>query len=250
MKIVKHDKRILKTVIATVVLLAAFFVQGAVVVMGGIVGTKSALIRGVIIWTLVILTLCYYGIRYKGFSRLGFVRMEKGAAKRLLYFAPLLVIAFSHFTAGFDMSEGIKFAMANVIFTLSIGMAEEIYFRGIICNIWLDEGSVKAMLVSAILFALCHLLNMAGGASVTATILQICFAFIYGLVFALIFTAGKSIVPCVLLHSLHDFCSFISADGSLNFNILLGSIQVVILIFYLIYLVNTVVRKDKTNESI
>src|SRR3712207_8161866 len=31
-----------------------------------------SLIRGAIIWTLVILTLCYYGIRYKGFSRLGF----------------------------------------------------------------------------------------------------------------------------------------------------------------------------------
>ena len=176
--------------------------------------------------------------------------MEKGAAKRLLYFVPLLVIAFSHFTAGFDMAEGLKFAMANIFFTLSIGMAEEIYFRGIICNMWLEKGIVKAMFVSAILFALCHLLNMAGGACVTATFLQICFAFIYGLVFALIFATGKSIVPCVLLHSLHDFCSFISADGSLTFNILLGSIQVVILIVYLIYLVNTVVRKGKTNESI
>lgn len=246
----KHDRKILKTVIATVVLLAAFFVQGAVVVMGGIAGTKSALIRGAVIWALVILTLCYYRIRYKGFSKLGFVRMEKGAAKRLLCFVPLLVIAFLHLTAGFDTAEGLKFAVANIFFTLSIGMAEEIYFRGIICNMWLEEDRVKAMLISAALFALCHLLNMAGGASVTATVLQICFAFIYGLVFALIFAAGKSIVPCVLLHSLHDFCSFISADGSLRFNILMGAIQVVILIIYLIYLVNTVVRKSKTNESI
>ncbi len=104
---------------------------------------------------------------------------------------------------------------------------------------------VKAMLISAVLFGLCHLLNIAGGASLTATALQICFAFLYGLVFALLFTVGKSIVPCVLLHALHDFCSFISADGSITFHIVLGSIQFVILILYFAYLLKTSVQNKK-----
>lgn len=235
----KKDKRIIKTVIATMVLLIAFFVQGAVVVMWGISGVNSALYRGCIIWTLVILTLLYYSLKYKSLSILGFVRMEKGTAKRLLFFIPLFVIAFSHFIAGVDSGIGIKFGLANIFFTLSIGMAEEIYFRGIICNMWLEKGIVKAMVVSAVLFGLCHLLNIAGGASLEATALQICFAFIYGLVFALLFAVGKSIVPCVFLHALHDFCSFISADGSMTFNIVLGSIQFVILMIYFAYLLKT-----------
>ena len=102
MEIEKKDKRIIKTVIATLVLLIAFFVQGAVVVMWGITGVNSALYRGGIIWTLVILTLLYYALKYKSLNKLGFVRMEKGTAKRLLFFIPLFVIAFSHFMAGFD----------------------------------------------------------------------------------------------------------------------------------------------------
>ena len=54
METAKKDKRIIKTVIATMVLLIAFFVQGAVVIMWGIFGVNSALLRGDIIWTLVI----------------------------------------------------------------------------------------------------------------------------------------------------------------------------------------------------
>ena len=72
----KKDKRIIKTVIATMVLLIAFFVQGAVVIMWGISGVNSALLRGGIIWTLVILTLLYYALKYKSLSILGFVKKQ------------------------------------------------------------------------------------------------------------------------------------------------------------------------------
>lgn len=232
----KKERLVLKTIIASVVLLLFFFVQGAIVVINNIEGIPSVLIRGAVIWCLVVITLIFYFVKDKGLSKLGFVKMEKGAAKRLLYFVPLLLISFSHFTAGFDLGEGIKFILANIFFTMAIGMAEEIYFRGIICNMWLKKGVVKAMLISAVLFGICHLLNIAGGASLPATILQICFAFVYGMVFALLFTVGKSIVPCVLLHALHDFCCYISADASMNFNIILGAVQFVILIAYFVYL--------------
>lgn len=241
-------KRIIKTIIATMILLIAFFVQGAVVVMGQIEGVNAALIPGSIIWVLVIMTICYYAIKYRGLSKLRFSKMEKGTGKGLLYFIPLLAIAFSHFTAGFVSEMDIRLFLAKLFFTLAIGMAEEIYFRGIILNIWLEKGIVKGMLISSVLFGLCHLLNIAGGASIEATVLQICFAFVYGMVFALIFAIGKSIVPCILLHALHDFCSFISADVSLKFNVILGSIQFVTLIVYFIYLLWKTFCKDKRTQ--
>ena len=244
----KNSRLILKTVVASFVLLAAFFVQGAVVVINKIDGAESALIRGGIIWGLVIVTLLFLLIKNKSLSGLGFVKIEKGAAKRLLYFVPLLIIAFSHFTEGLELGNGIEFVLANIFLTVAIGMAEEIYFRGIICNMWLEAGTMKAVLISSVLFGLCHFLNIAGGASVAATILQICFAFVYGLVFALLFAIGKSIVPCVLLHALHDFCSFMSMDGSLQFEIVLGAIQFVIIVGYLIYLVKK--AKAVTKQSL
>lgn len=79
-------------------------------------------------------------------------------------------------------------------------------------------------------------MNIAGGAGMLATLLQICFAFIYGLVLALIFIKSGSLIPCILLHALHDMCSFISADGTVTVNVVLGAVQTLILVMYLIYL--------------
>ena len=51
-----QERIILKTAIAMLVLLLFFFAQGAIVVITGIDGIPSALIRGAVIWELVIIT--------------------------------------------------------------------------------------------------------------------------------------------------------------------------------------------------
>lgn len=83
-----------------------------------------------------------------------------------------------------------------------------------------------------------HILNVAGGADLLATILQICFAIVYGMVFTLIFIEGNSLIPCVLLHALHDFCSFISAEGAMQSDMILGAVQFVILLAYFLYMLH------------
>ena len=236
MKMKRKDRIVLKTAGAMLVLLLFFFAQGAIVVITGIEGVPSALIRGAVIWGLVIITLAYYIIRFKGISKLGFHGAEKGAAKRMLYFVPLLLIAFSPFAAGINLNGGAAFILANFFLTLGIGMAEEIFFRGIICGLWLKHGTIKAMIISSVLFGFSHLLNIAGGAEVGETVLQICFALVYGMVFALIFAESGSLLPCVLLHALHDFCSFISGEASAQFEIFLGAVQFIVLLVYFLYL--------------
>ena len=245
----RKDRIVLKTALAMFVLLLFFFAQGALVVITGIDGVPSALIRGAVIWGLVAVTLAYSVIRYKGISKLGFRGAEKGAAKRMLYFSPLLLIAFSPFAAGVDWNGEAPFLFANLFLTLGIGMAEEIFFRGIICGLWLKHGTVKAMILSSILFGLSHILNIAGGAKLGETLLQICFALVYGMVFALIFAESGSIIPCVLLHALHDFCSFISGDGSAQFEVVLGAVQFIVLLAYFIYLLRVTARKGEREQA-
>lgn len=245
MKSQRKDRLVLKTMGVMLVVMLFFFTQGAVVVINQMEGIPSILIRGAIIWALASVALIYHLIRYKAVEKLGFRKMEGGAGRSVLYFVPLFLIAFSHLTAGLALEEGAAFVLANLFLTLAIGMAEEIYFRGILCSMWQGRGVVKAMLVSSILFGFCHLLNVMGGASLGATALQICFAFVYGMVFALIFMIGKSLLPCVLLHALHDLCSFLSADASLPFTIILGSVQFVILLAYFVYLL---MKQKKTNH--
>ena len=81
----RKDRIVLKTAGAMLVLLLFFFAQGAIVVITGIEGIPSALIRGAVIWGLVIITLANSIIRYKGISKLGFRSAEKGAAKRMRF---------------------------------------------------------------------------------------------------------------------------------------------------------------------
>ena len=66
----KKDRTGLKTAVALMLLLLFFFVQGAIGVITKIEGVQSAIVRGTVIWSLVVITLAYYMIRYRGISML------------------------------------------------------------------------------------------------------------------------------------------------------------------------------------
>ena len=68
----------------------------------------------------------------------------------------------------------------------------ELYFRGIICNIWKDNEK-KAIIISSVLFGMSHILNVMGGADLAETLLQIAFAFTYGVIMAYVILRTKSI---------------------------------------------------------
>ena len=229
----EKDRTIIKTVLAALALLFFFFLQGAVVVMNEIEGARSALIRGGIIALAALAAIVYSLIKHKNLSAIGFRRPEPGSAKKLLFYIPLLVIALSALVVGVDFEKGGGFLSANLFLALCVGFAEEIYFRGVICNLWLEKSVKKAVLISAVLFGICHLMNVLGGAGLTETILQIFFALAYGVAFALVFIVSKSIWPCILLHAFHDACSFLSVDGSVRANIVIGAFQFVVMLAYI-----------------
>lgn len=238
-------RRIIKTILAMGILLLAFFAQGAAVVVNDLEGIESAVVRGSVLWGLASVAIAFCCMKYKRLSLLGFFRANYPSVKQLYYFIPLIVIALLHFACGIDVDGGMGLIFANLFLVLGIGFCEEICFRGIICNLWLKKGEKTAIMVSSILFAICHLMNLAGGADMIATILQICFAFVYGVVFALIFIVCHSVWPCILLHSLHDFCSFVSVEGNGVENIVLGGIQFIILVCYAAVIVK---RKSKATN--
>ena len=231
------DHRTLKTILAMGVLLLVFFLQGAVVAIGDLDGIASAVVRGAIIWGLALITTVFYLMRHKRLDFLGFAKPRRGAFKRLYYFVPPIAVALAGLSFGVDADIGFGMLFANLFLTLGIGFCEELYFRGIICGLWMGSGARVAVAVSSALFALCHLMNIAGGAGAVETVLQVCFALVYGVVFALIFISSRSIWPCVALHAFHDFCSFVGADGAASANAAVGAVQFAILLCYIFVLV-------------
>ena len=228
----RGEHRAAKTVLAMGVLLLVFFFQGAAVAVNNLDGIASAVVRGSIIWGLVLVTAAFCLIKYRRLDLLGFARPNSGSFKQLYFFIPLIAAALASFSCGIDADNGMGAILANLFLTLGIGFCEGLYFRGMICNFWMGKGERTAVLISSLLFAVCHLMNIAGGAGMIETILQICFAFVYGIAFALIFITCRSIWPCIILHAFHDFCSFMSAGGTALENTVVGAVQFVILLCY------------------
>ena len=234
---VRTGKLVLYTVIAMCTVMLFYFVAGAAVVTQGLEGGAAAKTQGMIIWLSVIVVLAFYIFSKRGLTKLGFRPVKEGAAGNLFYFIPVIFIVLLGLVGGIDTSRGSGFILANLFLTVGVGFSEEIYFRGIICNLWQRRSTKAAVLVSAVLFGVCHLMNVLGGASIVETILQIFFAFFYGLVFAFIFLESDSVWPCVALHFAHDFCSFIGRDISVKADIAVMTIQTLLLLLYIVLLV-------------
>ncbi|MDD6039167.1 MAG: type II CAAX endopeptidase family protein [bacterium] len=229
----KTSVLIIRTIAAMVVIMAFYFVAGALVVTNQLEGATAKLVQGCMIWLSVLVAVVYAGIRQKSMKPMGFRPMKEDAAKKLYYYLPVIIVALSGFIAGIDLSgDGWKYIAASLFLTIAVGFSEEIYFRGIICEMWKEKSTTISVFVSSVLFGVCHLMNVLGGADLKNTILQIFFAFFYGIVFAQIYIISNSILPCVILHFLHDFCSFTGASLNPTMNTVLAAVQTVILIVY------------------
>ena len=103
---------------------------------------------------------------------------------------------------------------------ISVGMIEEIFFRGAILSILLlawhakKNGIYKAVIVSSLIFGLVHLVNLlyllSGQDVIIATMAQILYATFLGIFFAGIYLRTKNIWLVMLIHALIDI------SGELN----------------------------------
>lgn len=252
----KHP--VIASVLWALLLLIFYFTSGFIIAVTKASATNAMLIRAACVFASCLLAVIYIGQSKHSFSEFGFKGSPKKSIRKVLYFLPLIAIEIVPFFAGFREDNDSKYLLAVLACTLCVGFAEELYFRGFIFNILKRNGMQFAIIVSSVLFGFSHLINIAGGAGVTDTILQIFFAFFFGFVCAEILLLTGSILPVMLWHTLHDFISFTTNEGPKAFAITGAAIQTFILISFGIYLF-TVLRlkfpvrstpgKDDTNKS-
>lgn len=177
-------------------------------------------------------------IAWRVFGTLQVVGIRKARlkdAKVYLWFVPILLIELS--TLGFGLKEGlsVQFIFVYLFFTIAVGFSEELYFRGLIPKILNGKNLIQPLLISSFLFSIGHFFNLLAGASLTDTLLQVIFAFLYGVVALEIRLLTGSLAVPVLWHISHNFLSLITvANHSGAF--LFGLIQGTVLFFYGIYL--------------
>ncbi|HSB66762.1 MAG TPA: CPBP family intramembrane glutamic endopeptidase [Anaerolineales bacterium] len=148
----------------------------------------------------------------------GFVRPKSW--RILLPYLPLflliLVSKISEINSlGIHISD-LNFILIGIFVYLAGGFMEEAVFRGLVLRTLLPQGLVRAAILSSLIFAVVHFLNLAGGANFTATVLQVVVAFLMGLAFVAPLAVTRNIWPLVIIHSLYNFIGYLTVGGILN----------------------------------
>ena len=160
--------------------------------------------------------IVFVGIVYMlGYKTL--FRFNRPFLKSLLVIIFGLIVAVNNFPiiAYFDnraaITEPIYTVYVFIIECISIGFFEEIIFRGVILLLLLQKlpktkkGMYMAIVISSAIFGLIHLINLFSGAGFGATILQIGYSFLMGMMWAVVYLKTKNIWMSVLLHSTYNF---------------------------------------------
>ena len=196
-----------------------------------------------------------------GFKLEGFREgLKTGAAMLALSGLLLLTFIFKHDSITASVLDIILFA----VFTIMIGIYEEVLFRGIFQNAFHEffgedskKNVIKAVVVSSTIFGLCHFLNLLSGGNILSVTIQALSAIAAGIIFGAVYcNSGKNIWPCVLIHGFVDGCSFLHSGilsgktvmDAINEYSIINVISIVLFLSIAIYLLVNMSMSVSTNH--
>ncbi len=192
----------------------------------GVEDYRSTLINTAFSALLIILTVSLKRVSYYGLTKVA-------NPKKFLYFLPLLLIVSVNLWSGININNTPKEIVFHILTMLNIGFIEEIIFRGFLFKMMEKDNIKAAIAVSSITFGIGHIVNLLNGAELIPTLLQICYAMSIGYLFVVIFVKSKSIVPCIIAHSVNNSLSIFNEENTLSTYIA----PIFLIVFPLIYAV-------------
>ncbi len=216
--------------------------SGVIVVMKDMDAIQSYWLQGVLMMLSISVPAIFMRIKNMKPAQIGFIGIEKGCGKTVLYFVPIIAAKIGFLFYGINLD--IHTVMALAFFTIAIGLSEEVYFRGIILRkLRTCFTSKQTVILSSVLFATVHASQAFSGAGFIMVALTIINALIFGIVASEIVMLTKSIVPVILWHTLYNFINWIALiQGTIE--IVLITIQSVVMIMYAIYLWSKLANKQ------
>lgn len=158
--------------------------------------------------------------------------MPKVSAERFLYYIPLIILSSTNLWRGVTMNYSVFESVLYVISMLFVGFLEELIFRGFLYKAISKDSEKQAIIISGLTFGIGHIVNLLNGADVLPTLLQMCYAVAMGILFAVIFYKSKSIIPCIISHSVINSLSTFGAESSDIFNITVAAVMTAVSLAY------------------
>ncbi len=193
-------------------------------------------------------------IKKNGLSKKYGLFLPKYDLKQVWFFIPLLIVACFGLIPGVAFHYSALEAVLYVISMLCVGFLEEIIFRGFLFVGMAKNNLRTAIIVSSITFGIGHIVNLFNGQAIVETLVQIVFAIAVGFTLVFLFYKGKSLLPCIVFHSLNNSLSAMEKTNAeaaemfslseAQFEMIFVSILIVILIIY----ITLIVKKSDFTE--
>ncbi len=195
-------------VLLLLVILVTFFLAGAITFQLTLSTLAMTLMADGVLALIAILLLT----RLHWWREVGF-RLPSNPHSLWFFTVPCLPIILNIAFLGVGYP-GTERLLLFLVIALLVGFVEETYFRGMILRALLIRGPWQAVIISSLLFGMMHVLNVAAGANLAATLLQVVYAVAIGLMYAALALRTQTILPLIVIHGLIDFFGFIALNST------------------------------------
>ena len=192
--------------------------------------------------------ILYFFVKKNGLTeKYGLCKSQLPAGK-MLFYIPLLVLLTANLWYGAAMNLSPLETVLYVLSMFCVGFLEEMIFRGLLFQAMVKDGVKTAIIVSSVTFGIGHIVNLfnGSGAELLPNLLQVVYAIAIGFAFVMIYCRTKSLIPCILTHSVFNGLSAFANEAAMTpqREILSGILLAVIAGGYALYLA-LAVKEDK-----
>ncbi len=149
-------------------------------------------------------------------------------AKKLLYFFPLVLLYLLNVITGMSITKTVPVIILEALSMLFVGFLEEIIFRGFLFKAMAKDNLKSAVVVSSLTFGIGHIINLFNGAEIVSTLCQIVGAVGFGFMCVMIFIKSKSLLPCIITHSVFNMLSVFTYETEMMTTIIVSVVMLII----------------------
>jgi len=194
-----------KSILWGICMLLFPILSGTLAAVFSLEAVETLFLQGTFMLFALLIPLFFILRKKWSWREIGFAKIDAGACKKVLYFLPLLAVFLPAAVKGFHVKSAI-YVLGNIYLYFMVGVAEEVYFRGVIPQYLKRAFSRKGVvLLSTVIFGLGHMaaaFTAGNGLEVFLTVLN---AFVFGWLAIEMTVISQNIAPAVFLHFLFDF---------------------------------------------
>ena len=173
----------------------------------GYTSIQSAIANTIMTILLIVLVILIKRVKYYGLTK-------PKNPKRFLYFIPLIIISLFSIRNGINTDNPTNEIIFYILTMINVGFIEEMIFRGFLFKMMEKDNVKTAIIVSSITFGIGHMVSLLNGADFIPTLLQVCYAISIGYMLVMVFYKSKSLIPCIIFHSVFNALSIFNSTES------------------------------------